>query len=158
MDLIVEIFLTILLCVAIVYGFILNRKLIELKKGQQGLEKLAHNFAQSTGKAEASVTQLKVATSSASKFLDEASTKAVSIREDLMFLIDRGDKLADNLESAIRSNEKNDTKLAEYEEGVNVDMSHLTAPKKKQKYLGTGVFESFASSSLVLKIVVGIHE
>ena len=112
MDLIVEIFLTILLCVAIVYGFILNRKLIELKKGQQGLEKLAHNFAQSTGKAEASVTQLKVATSSASKFLDEASTKAVSIREDLMFLIDRGDKLADNLESAIRSNEKNDTKLS----------------------------------------------
>ena len=50
-----------------------------------------------------------------------------------MFLIDRGDKLADNLESAIRSNEKNDTKLAEYEEGVNVDMSHLAAPKKKQK-------------------------
>ena len=90
MDLIIEIFLTVLLCVAIVYGFILNRKLIELKKGQQGLEKLANNFAQSTGKAEASVTQLKVATSSASKFLDEASTKAVSIREDLMFLIDRG--------------------------------------------------------------------
>ena len=133
MDLIIEIFLTVLLCVAIVYGFILNRKLIELKKGQQGLEKLANNFAQSTGKAEASVTQLKVATSSASKFLDEASTKAVSIREDLMFLIDRGDKLADNLEVAIRGNEKNDTKLAEYEEDVNIDMSHLTAPKKKQK-------------------------
>ena len=50
-----------------------------------------------------------------------------------MFLIDRGDKLADNLEVAIRSNEKNGTKLAEYEEDVNIDMSHLKAPKKKQK-------------------------
>ena len=105
MDLILEVFLAVLLCTAIGYGIILNRRIKELRKDQDNLDKLAKNFAKATSRAEASIQQLKVTSDATSQALDRAIKQASGIREDLMYLMERGEKLADVLEIGIRSKE-----------------------------------------------------
>ena len=94
MNLIFEVFLAVLLCTAIGYGIILNRRIKELRKDQDNLDKLAKNFAKATSRAEASIQQLKVTSDATSQALDRAIKQASGIREDLMYLMERGEKLA----------------------------------------------------------------
>ena len=105
MELIFEIILAVLLCTAIGYGFTLNRRILELRKDQESLDKLAKSFANSTSRAEASIIQLKLTSDATSQALDQTLKQAGGIREDLVYLIERGNKLADILESDIRSRE-----------------------------------------------------
>ena len=105
MDLILEVFLAVLLCTAIGYGIILNRRIRELRKDQENLDRLAKNFAKATSRAEASIQQLKVTSDATSESLDQTIKQASGIREDLRYLMERGEKLADILEMGIRSKE-----------------------------------------------------
>ena len=105
MDLIFDIILAVLLCTAIGYGFTLNRRLVGLRKDQESLDKLAKSFAAATSSAEASIIQLKLTSDATSQALDQTLKQAGGIREDLVYLIERGNKLADILESDIRSKE-----------------------------------------------------
>ena len=57
MSVILELFLAVLLCLAIAYGYILNRRIGALRKDQKNLEKLAASFAEATDRAEASIYQ-----------------------------------------------------------------------------------------------------
>jgi len=76
LDLILEVFLAVLLCTAIGYGIILNRRIKELRKDQDNLDKLAKNFAKATSRAEASIQQLKVTSDATSQALDRAIKQA----------------------------------------------------------------------------------
>ena len=105
MDLIFDIILAVLLCTAIGYGFTLNRRIVQLRKDQESLDKLAKSFAAATSRAEASIIQLKLTSDATSQAFDQTLKQADGIREDLMYLIERGNKLADILESEIRSKE-----------------------------------------------------
>ena len=105
MTLIFEIFLAVLLSTAIGYGFILNRRIVELRKDQEKLDKLAKSFAKATSRAEASIFQLKTTSDTTSQALGKTVKQALGIREDLLYLIERGNKLADTLESEIRTEE-----------------------------------------------------
>lgn len=100
-----DIFLIVLLCMAIGYGFALNRRIVALRKDQKNLEKLAASFADATAKAESSVYQLKATTDSAGLALQETVTRSEGVRDDLEFLIDRANKIADILEEDIRTTE-----------------------------------------------------
>ena len=95
-----------LLCTAIGFGIILNRRIRDLRKDQENLDKLAKNFAKATSRAEASIQQLKAASDATSQALDQTIESANRIREDLLYLMERGEKLADVLESGIRLKEK----------------------------------------------------
>ena len=103
MSLVVDIGLAILLISAIGYGMILNRKIVALRGDQSNLERLATSFHEATKRAEASVGKLKNAAQSASEILSGGIDEATRIREDLNFLVDRGEKLGDRLESSVRS-------------------------------------------------------
>ena len=105
MALIIEIVLAVLLSTAIGYGFILNRRIVELRKDQENLDKLAKSFSKATSRAEASIFQLKSTSDTTSQALDKTVKHAHNIREDLLYLIERGNKLADTLESEIRTEE-----------------------------------------------------
>ncbi|MEK9679225.1 MAG: DUF6468 domain-containing protein [Rhodospirillaceae bacterium] len=105
MSVILDIFLIVLLCMAIGYGFALNRRIVALRKDQKNLEKLAASFADATAKAESSVYQLKATTDSAGLALQETVTRSEGVRDDLEFLIDRANKIADLLEEDIRTTE-----------------------------------------------------
>ena len=107
MSILLDIFLVVLLSMAIGYGFILNRRIVALRKDQKSLDKLATKFAEAAIRAEQSIIKLKSATDGASQSLDKAADTAGLVRDDLEFLIDRGNKLADILETDIRQTERN---------------------------------------------------
>lgn len=106
MGIIFEVFLAVLLCTAIGFGIILNRRIRDLRNDQENLDKLAKSFVKATSRAEASIQHLKAASDATSQALDQTIQSASQIREDLLYLLERGEKLADLLESGIRSKEK----------------------------------------------------
>jgi hypothetical protein len=103
MSLVIDICVAVLLISAIGYGMILNRKLVALRGDQANLERLAASFHEATKRAESSVGKLKKAAQDSSEILSGGIDDATRIREDLNFLVDRGEKLGDRLESSIRS-------------------------------------------------------
>jgi hypothetical protein len=103
MSLVIDICVAVLLISAIGYGMILNRKIVALRGDQANLERLAASFHEATKRAETSVGELKKAAQNSSEILSGGIDEATRIREDLNFLVDRGEKLGDRLESSIRS-------------------------------------------------------
>jgi hypothetical protein len=102
----IEISLIVLLLLAMGYGFMLNRRIVALRRDQKDLEKLAITFSKATQRAESGVAQLRVATQGSVTQLHEAIGRAETIRRDLEFLIDRGQGTADKLERGVRTAER----------------------------------------------------
>ena len=93
-----DIVLAILLVATIGYAMVLNGKLGSLRRHKEELEKLAETFTNSTTRAKDSIAGLKSSTAE----LQADIAKAVGLKDDLNFLIDRSATAADRLESAIR--------------------------------------------------------
>ena len=106
MSLLIDILVAVLLISAIGYGMILNRKIVALRGDQANLERLAASFHEATKRAEASVVKLKKTAQESSETLSGGIDSALRIREDLHFLVDRGEKLNDRLETSVRSSER----------------------------------------------------
>ena len=96
--LIIDIVVAILLMVTIGYAIVLNKRLGNLRRDRSELEKLAINFHESTTRADESITRL---TSSVGGLQDQIG-KAESMRDDLIFLTERGSSTADRLEESVR--------------------------------------------------------
>ena len=90
--------LALLLVVMIWYSVILNRRLNKFRGNRQQMEKLATNFNDATTRATDSIGDLKIA----SDALQDQLAKAESLRDDLVFLVDRGTIAADRLEDNVR--------------------------------------------------------
>lgn len=93
-----------LLAATLVYAVILNRRLLSLRKEKNGFEKMLADFNASTLRAEESIHRLKTVADVSSKELQRQTSLARSLRDDLSFLADRGETLADRLEHATRKN------------------------------------------------------
>jgi len=102
----IELSLIVLLLLSIGYGFVLNRRIVALRRDQKDLEKLAVTFSKATQRAESGVAQLRAATQGSVTALQESMQRAEGIRRDLEFLIDRGQGTADKLERAVRTAER----------------------------------------------------
>lgn len=100
-----DIFLIVLLVLAIGYGIVLNRRIVALRRDQKDLDKLAASFNNATQRAETAVAQLRTATENSVRALQQTINKAESIIGDLEYLLQRGDRTADRLEGAVRSGE-----------------------------------------------------
>ncbi|MBL6942597.1 MAG: hypothetical protein ISR53_10610 [Rhodospirillales bacterium] len=87
-----------LLVITIGYAIVLNRKLGNLRRHKEELERLALTFSQSTARADDSIQRLK----SSTDVLQKGIEKAQGLRDDLSFLIDRGTLAADRLEVGVR--------------------------------------------------------
>ena len=92
----------VLLAITIGYGVALNRKLGNLRSFKTELESLSSKFGDATARADDSVGKLRKTASG----LQDSMDKARSLRDDLVFLIDRGDATADRLEGVVRSARK----------------------------------------------------
>lgn len=102
MSLALEIIVAILLACTISYAFVLNRRLTALRNDKARLEKLAAAFEQSTHRAETSVSQLKSVTDESVRTMQHCISEAQGLRDDLQYLVERGEAAADKLESSIR--------------------------------------------------------
>lgn len=97
-----EVIGAVLLAVMIVYAVRLNRRLASLQADKAEFERLVTSFTNSTNRAETSVARLKASATDTAQALQESVTKAQALHDDLSFMIDRADDLANRLESAIR--------------------------------------------------------
>ncbi len=101
--LLIDVLGAVLLVVVIVYAIRLNRSLSSLKANKAELDTLIQTFTQSTNRAEASVARLKSSAAETATTLQENVSKAQELRDDLAFMTDRGEELANRLEAAIKA-------------------------------------------------------
>ncbi|MBB54758.1 MAG: hypothetical protein CMF67_10345 [Magnetovibrio sp.] len=98
-SLVLDIFVAVLLIVMIGYAFTLNKRLGTLRRDKEELQKLALSFGDATLRAEDSTVQLRATID----VLQERIKKAESLRDDLVFLVERGNGTADALEELVRT-------------------------------------------------------
>ena len=96
--LVIDMIVAVLLVVTIGYAVVLNKRLGNLRRDRSELEKLAVNFHASTTRADESIGRLKVTIDG----LQSQLGKAEAMRDDLIFLTDRGSSAADRLEDVVR--------------------------------------------------------
>lgn len=97
-SIVIDCILIVLLAVAIGYAIVVNRKLDALRAASTDMERLSSAFAESTARTEEGLSRLKVA----ARTTEEDRQRAEKLADDLRYLIERGDGLADRLEAAVK--------------------------------------------------------
>lgn len=98
-----EAVLVVLLASTLFHALRLERALGVLKRDRATLEELVAGFNASTRQAEAGIERLKAAADGAGRQIAKQIDGAGSLKDDLMFLIDRGERLADRIEKLVRA-------------------------------------------------------
>lgn len=91
-----------LLIPTIIYAYRLNKNLSILRQNQKSLAKLIESLNDATCKAESSIPKLKSVTEHSSEGLKEIVDSAKNMKDDLLFINERADNLADRLEGMIK--------------------------------------------------------
>lgn len=89
-----------------IFAYNLNKNLKTLRQNQNSLAQLVSALNDATFKAENSIPKLKSATEHSSHGLKEVVDNAKELKNDLLFINERADSLADRLENVI-SNSRN---------------------------------------------------
>ncbi|MGE5475068.1 MAG: DUF6468 domain-containing protein [Bacteroidales bacterium] len=100
---ILDLLVSVLLIATIGYAVMLNQRLTQLRKNRDDLAKIIVSFNEATVRAESSIPKLRKAAEDAGQTLQERVEKAQSLRDDLAFMIERADTMANRLENAVRS-------------------------------------------------------
>lgn len=98
-----EIVLVMLLGATLFQAIRLERALGVLKRDRASLEALVVDFNASTYQAENGIQRLRAAADNAGRQLETHIAKSASLKEDLSFLMERGDRLADRLDGLVRA-------------------------------------------------------
>lgn len=97
-----EVGLVLLLTATLVHAVRLERALGVLKRDRAALDQLVSGFNAATRQAEDGVERLRAAADGAGRQIARQVDVAGALREDLGFLIERGERLADQIERAVR--------------------------------------------------------
>ncbi len=100
---VLDLLVSILLVATIGYAVMLNQRLGQLRKNRDDLSRIIVNFNEATVRAESSIPKLRKAAEDAGLSLQERVEKAQSLRDDLAFMIERADTMANRLENAVRT-------------------------------------------------------
>ena len=92
-----------LLAVTLFHAVRLERALGVLKRDRAALEELVDGFNASTRQAEHGIERLRDAADGAGQQLARQLQTAGALRDDLHFLLERGQALADRLDGAVRA-------------------------------------------------------
>jgi len=95
--------LVLLLATTLFHAVRLERALGVLKRDRAVLEDLVAGFNDSTRAAEAGVERLRASTDGAGRQIARQIEQAQRLKDDLAFLSERGERLAERLEGAVRS-------------------------------------------------------
>ena len=98
-----EVALLLLLAATLFHALRLERALGVLKRDRAVLEELVQGFNDSTRQAESGIERLRSAADGAGRQISRQVEAAQLLRDDLTFLTDRSDRLAERLEAAVRS-------------------------------------------------------
>lgn len=100
---VLELALLLLLAATLFHALRLERALGVLKRDRAVLEDLVAGFNDSTRQAESGIERLRAAADGAGRQMVRQIETAQKLRDDLNFLTDRSDRLAERLEGAVRS-------------------------------------------------------
>lgn len=90
--------LIVLLAVALGVALIISRKLDTLRSANADMESLSAAFAESTARTEEGLSRLKLA----ARATEEDRLRTEKLADDLRYLIERGDGLANRLEAVVK--------------------------------------------------------
>jgi len=102
-SIIIDLIAVILLIATLAYVFVLNQ---QLKRNRRQLETFIENFSSSLNRAELTIKELKELKDTVLKTLIEQRYKASALKDELAFLLDRGESIAQQLEKEIREARK----------------------------------------------------
>lgn len=102
LNLLVDVIVAGLLVAVILYCRKLNNSIAQLRDSKSEMAKLFAEFDGSIKTAQETVTELKDATRRAENLMHERTEKATALADDLAFLIERGNKIAEQLEQGGR--------------------------------------------------------
>ncbi len=102
-EILLETVLMVLLAATLFHALRLERALGVLKRDRAVLEQLVAGFNESTRQAEAGVDRLRMASEGAGRQVARQIEQAERLKGDLHFLADRGERLAERLEGAVRA-------------------------------------------------------
>ncbi|MBR1945042.1 MAG: hypothetical protein IJ846_01950 [Alphaproteobacteria bacterium] len=100
-ELLINIVVICLLVPTIIFAVILNKRLEVLRNSRADLGRLIEAFNDATTRAEAGIPKLKQAADSAGSLLRDQIQKAQTLRDDMTFMIERADAVAQRLEKTI---------------------------------------------------------
>ena len=99
---VLDLTIIVLLGTVIVYAAILNRRLAAWRQGKADLERLVAEFNRAAERAEAGIERLRMASEETGKALQQALTKGQGLRDDLSYLLERAEPLADRLTGVVQ--------------------------------------------------------
>jgi hypothetical protein len=97
LTLMVEIVVAVLLLVTLAISLVLNRRLGNLRANQDEMRRLIGDFDKALTKARQGLSELKTASATADTAHEERLKAAKTLRDELGFMIETGDRLADRL-------------------------------------------------------------
>ncbi len=103
MEWLIEIVLIGLLAATLVHAIRLERALGVLKRDRAALDGLVNGFNESTRQAEAGIERLRAAADGAGRQIARQIESATALRDDLGFLTERGERLADRIDALVRA-------------------------------------------------------
>jgi len=98
-----DVALIVLLAVTLFHALRLERALGVLRRDRAALEELVASFNASTRQAEQGIERLRAATDGAGRQIARQLDAAGALKDDLVFLIERGERLADRLDGLVRA-------------------------------------------------------
>ena len=103
MEWMLEAVLVLLLAATLFHALRLERALGVLKRDRAVLEELVVSFNASTHQAEVGIEQLRVAADGTGRQMARQIETVVRLKDDLVFLLERGEQLANRLDSLVRA-------------------------------------------------------
>src|SRR5260370_9557525 len=103
MEWVLEIVLVLMLAATLFHALRLERALGMLKRDRAQLEELVGEFNASTRAAESGIARLHEAADGAGRQIGRHVETAGRLKDDLVFLVDRGERLADRLGQLVRA-------------------------------------------------------
>lgn len=103
MEWIIELILVAMLAATLFHAVRLERALGVLKRDRATLEALVAGFNASTTQAENGIERLRATADGAGRQIARQAEAATALKDDLAFLMERGERLADRMDSLVRS-------------------------------------------------------
>ncbi len=101
-DIILDLIVIVCLGATIAFAVRLNKKLATIYKSREEIQAFLNQFTESMSKADASIKDLRGVGESVFKNAQKEMDDARALKDDLAFLNERGEELAERLDGAIR--------------------------------------------------------
>lgn len=100
LSLILDIVIVVLLVPTILFAWVLNSRLADLRRNRDELARLIATFNDATQRAESGIPKLRRAADDAARGLQDRVEKAQTLRDDLAFMVDRAEATLGRMEKS----------------------------------------------------------